>query len=622
MKKLILAFLLLATPLPALAQNNMDEGRKHFQTGVQYYKEGDYRAALIEFKRAYEAAPNYKVLYNLGQTNLELQDYAQALGSFQKYLVDGGKEIPKDRRQQVEGEIKKLEGRVAKVVVKSNIEGADILIDDVVVGKTPTEKPILVSAGRRKIAVVKPGTGQQARTIDIAGGDEQNLDLEIAVQQQPTNPPVDTGTGNSNPPPIVVTQNPPPATQPTGSGPSTATWIGIGVTAALGAGANRHREPRAGQQEPVRRGTQSVARLLDEDRGRARQDAHLRPRHRRPRGNRDRRRGRHRDPRHHDEGLADRGREVRSIRAGADRSGRLRRLLTMRRARIAALVAIAVVPACSLLACSLLEGGEGIVPVEAGPDATMEAMATDGGGMKDATDAGADVIVDSGFDVLGLCAEECPEAGGVCTDAGTCYFDCSKNSSCDRPITCPPNIPCNVQCTGGTSCTDIDCQGSSECNINCQGSNTPCYGLIKCGGSKCTLKCNGSNACINDISCTAQICDIQCNGTNGSCPADIACSGKKCTVECNGSGSCAQGVHCTATDECTALCTGTNSPCYGKVTTTSDASAICCTGSNSCFNGASCGGSYCKIDCKGTNGPCFGGTTCTATTCVDASVCP
>jgi hypothetical protein len=239
MRKLFLLLLLffIAAPAPALAQNNMDEGRKHFQSGVQFYKEGDFRAALIEFKRAYEAAPNYKVLYNLGQTNLELQDYAQALTSFQKYLTDGGKDIPKDRRQTVDGEIKKLEGRVAKVIIKTNVEGADILVDDVVVGKTPLASPVLVSAGRRKLAIVKAGTGQQSRTVDLAGGDESTVDLEIAAQQTTQtnpNPPVDSG--GSNPPPIVISQ-PPPPTIAAGGGTSTATWIGIVATAALGAGA-------------------------------------------------------------------------------------------------------------------------------------------------------------------------------------------------------------------------------------------------------------------------------------------------------------------------------------------------------------------------------------------------
>jgi uncharacterized membrane protein len=41
---------------------------KHFQRGVSLYGEADYRAALIEFKRAYALAPNAAVLYHVGQT--------------------------------------------------------------------------------------------------------------------------------------------------------------------------------------------------------------------------------------------------------------------------------------------------------------------------------------------------------------------------------------------------------------------------------------------------------------------------------------------------------------------------------------------------------------------------
>src|SRR5436190_16322961 len=107
--RFIVAFLLLASSAFA---DNTEEGRQHFQRGVQFYKEGDFRGALIEFKRAYEIAPNYKVLYNLGQTSLELQDYAAALTAFKRYVDEGAREVPKDRKQQVESEIKKLEGRV------------------------------------------------------------------------------------------------------------------------------------------------------------------------------------------------------------------------------------------------------------------------------------------------------------------------------------------------------------------------------------------------------------------------------------------------------------------------------------------------------------------------------
>src|SRR5260370_20021824 len=110
------------------------DGRAHFKRGVDFFKEGDYRAAMIEFKRAYEAAPNYKVLYNLGQTSLELQDYAGALKAFRGYLDGGGRDIAAARRAQVEVELKKLDSRVARVEIAVNLEGADVAGDDVSVG--------------------------------------------------------------------------------------------------------------------------------------------------------------------------------------------------------------------------------------------------------------------------------------------------------------------------------------------------------------------------------------------------------------------------------------------------------------------------------------------------------
>jgi len=219
------------------ARADTEEGRVHFQRGVQFYKEGDFRAALIEFKRAYDAAPNYKVLYNLGQTSLELQDYASALVAFRKYLDEGGKDVPAARRAQVEGELKKLEGRVARVAVRTNLEGAEIQVDDVTVAKAPAT--VVVGAGRRKIAVVKAGTPPQSRMIDVAGGDDVTVDLEVAPPTTTTtNPPpvhdTTTTTAQNPPPPSTTTTEAPP---PKGGGLSTATWIGIVTTGTLAVGA-------------------------------------------------------------------------------------------------------------------------------------------------------------------------------------------------------------------------------------------------------------------------------------------------------------------------------------------------------------------------------------------------
>jgi hypothetical protein len=213
------------------------EGRSHFRRGVDFFKEGDFRSALLEFKRAYELAPNYKVLYNLAQTSLELQDYAFALRSFERYLSDGGTDVAAARRAQVEAEIDKLRGRVARVEVTTNVSDAEVFVDDVSVGRTPLAGPIVVSAGRRRISAVKDGLTDM-RLVDVVGSDSTTVSLEI----------VDPSTAVAGAPARPSEASRPPAPPPRSSArlrasaasgvPSgnTGRWVGITVTGTLAAG--------------------------------------------------------------------------------------------------------------------------------------------------------------------------------------------------------------------------------------------------------------------------------------------------------------------------------------------------------------------------------------------------
>jgi hypothetical protein len=231
----VLAFAMFTASLPAHA-NGTEDARSHFTRAVELFKEGDFRAALIEFQRAYDAAPNYKVLYNLGQTSLELQDYASALKAFRGYLDGGGKDISPQRRAQVEGDLKKLESRIARVEITVNVEGADVTIDDVSVGKSPLREPVLVSEGRRKIAATKAGLTPTTRVIDVAGGDRPKVSLELV---EPPSPQVITVTQPANHEggtQQVVAPQPPAPTVRTTTGPSTAFWVGVSITGVLAVG--------------------------------------------------------------------------------------------------------------------------------------------------------------------------------------------------------------------------------------------------------------------------------------------------------------------------------------------------------------------------------------------------
>jgi len=178
----------------ARADESTKAAGQHFNHGVSLYNEADYRAALSEFKKAYEIAPNAAVLYNIGQTNLQLRNYAAALTYFERYQKEAGPSA--SHYQEVDQSLQNVRTRVGHVRVVTNEPGAEILVDDELVGKAPQDK-ILVSIGTRKITVAKPGSPPQSRMVDIAANDTKEVSILFAL-----------ATGNTGP------QNPPPTTPP------------------------------------------------------------------------------------------------------------------------------------------------------------------------------------------------------------------------------------------------------------------------------------------------------------------------------------------------------------------------------------------------------------------------
>jgi hypothetical protein len=187
-------------PAPQAAPGGEDtvaQARAHFGRGVKLYEEDDFRAALIEFNRAYELAPNWAVLYNIGQSYYQLRDYANGLRILERYSREGGVQIAPDRRAQIEREMAELRGRVAHVTLTSNVEGAEVSLDDSPLGKLPLSEPALIGTGRHKLTVTKPGYTPTTKVVDIAGSDRMTIALDMSevphetevAQRAPEEPP-------------------------------------------------------------------------------------------------------------------------------------------------------------------------------------------------------------------------------------------------------------------------------------------------------------------------------------------------------------------------------------------------------------------------------------------------
>lgn len=168
-----------APAAPAPSEEATAEARRRFDRGIELYADGDFALALIEFNRAYQLVSNYRVLYNIGQVNLQLARYADARRALEAYLKQGGGEVPEDRTTSVQRDLAMLEQRTAFLTVTTNVPGSEILIDDLTVGTTPLSEPLLVDAGVHRISARKPGYMPRGQQITLAGADESTLALTL-----------------------------------------------------------------------------------------------------------------------------------------------------------------------------------------------------------------------------------------------------------------------------------------------------------------------------------------------------------------------------------------------------------------------------------------------------------
>lgn len=225
---------------PARAGNDSSktaQASTHFQRGVQLYKQRSFDAALAEFEKSYELAPNYHLLFNLAQVQLERHDYVAALKRFREYLQTGDAQVEAARRTEVEQEIARISDFVAEVSFIVTPEGAQVSLDGVELGTAPLAAPVVINSGVHRILLSKPGFTTVQQTLTVAGGDSPRVVVTLRPAQaeagpvatdSPANAPTATSSRSGSTAPSDTTPNARVGRSNTGL------WLSLGATVAFG----------------------------------------------------------------------------------------------------------------------------------------------------------------------------------------------------------------------------------------------------------------------------------------------------------------------------------------------------------------------------------------------------
>ena len=217
------------------------EAKAHFRRGIEAYEAHRLSEAAAEFRMAYELSPAYKVLYNIGQVSAALGDAVAAVYAYEKYLEQGGNEIPVARRQAVQAELAEQQARIGSVTLKCTPDGASLQIDGKLSGTTPLGTPIRLTEGRHTLTVIAKNFDPLVRELDVVGKTHAALELNLqpvagrpVEEPQPRLPDAATARANNTIPPQMGQVVSPPLAPTRDSAPmgNTRLIVGYSSTAA------------------------------------------------------------------------------------------------------------------------------------------------------------------------------------------------------------------------------------------------------------------------------------------------------------------------------------------------------------------------------------------------------
>jgi tetratricopeptide (TPR) repeat protein len=159
------------------------QAAERFRRGIQLFDAGDFAPALVEFERAYELSPHYRVLENIGVVNIRLGRYADAARALQRYLDEGGDAIAAERRAQVETELGAVALRTATLTLEVLTAVAEVTLDGRKVPASEQGAPIVVDAGEHIVEASADGFRARSYTLKLAS--QEKARIEVALEPLP-----------------------------------------------------------------------------------------------------------------------------------------------------------------------------------------------------------------------------------------------------------------------------------------------------------------------------------------------------------------------------------------------------------------------------------------------------
>lgn len=203
--------------------------REHFKAGAKLAEEGKWAEAVVRYEKSLEIKRAPITLYSLGIANKELGRYVIAIESLRAFLAEPLVDATKPYEKPAREAIAELELKLGYVVVRvSGAPDARVSIDGVELPAASVGERRPVDPGKHAVVARAPGYAEASRELDVASGQQLEVELALAPIEQPKDP-----APSPTPPAVVAPPKsataPPLVAAPQQAGPARAIqWALVG----------------------------------------------------------------------------------------------------------------------------------------------------------------------------------------------------------------------------------------------------------------------------------------------------------------------------------------------------------------------------------------------------------
>lgn len=165
-------------PLPAEVQQQI---RNLVNEGAAASAKSDWESARASLLKAWELKHLPMIAANLGYVEIKLGQYREAAEHLQYFLQNAPTDHP-ERQVQAQQQLAECRKHVAVVNVSTDVDGARVMLDSLVIGQTPLRRQIFLNPGTYTIEVKHTGYQADQRTNTVQAGAEVDLQFKLLAE--------------------------------------------------------------------------------------------------------------------------------------------------------------------------------------------------------------------------------------------------------------------------------------------------------------------------------------------------------------------------------------------------------------------------------------------------------